>query len=185
MIENSKGRLGIGIALSIFGLTLFFIKPQPLNSFKLNSTIADEPVNIQGFDENNYKEEDIPVRIMIPEISIDLEVQKARIINGFWEVFKDKAAWGEGSGIPGRVGNQVVFAHAREGLFLPLKDIKKDMELFIFTKDKWYSYKVTEIKEVYPNQVEVIKPTEDETLTLYTCSGYKDFKRLVVVAKRS
>ena len=59
-------------------------------------------------------------------------------------------------------------------------------------KDKDY-YKILEIEEdaseeeiklAYPNEVEVIAPTEDETLTLYTCSGFNDEKRLVVVGKR-
>ena len=48
----------------------------------------------------------------------------------------------------------------------------------------WYSYEVVDIKEVYPNQTEVIEETDDETLTLYTCSGFADSKRLIVVAKR-
>ena len=48
----------------------------------------------------------------------------------------------------------------------------------------WFNYTVSEIKEVIPSQIEVIAPTPDETLTLYTCSGFGDSMRLIVIAKR-
>lgn len=40
-------------------------------------------------------------------------------------------------------------------------------------------------KEVLPESVEVVAPTTDETLTLYTCTGFADQKRLIVTAKRA
>jgi len=150
----------------------------------ISADFSSEPVRIQGFNKEKYTEEDLPVRIIIPKLALDLAVTKAKIIRGYWEVFPDKASWGEGSGLPGRLGNQVIFAHAREGLFLPLKDIQPEMEIYVLTGAKWSDYQVKEIKEVWPKQTEVVAPTEDETLTLYTCSGFKDSKRLIVVAKR-
>jgi len=51
-----------------------------------------------------------------------------------------------------------------------------------FNKNKWYKYKVNKITAVYPNQTEVIMPTKNETLTLYTCTGFYDEKRLIVTA---
>lgn len=150
----------------------------------LENTFANEPVKIEGFEEVKKEEDKEPTRVIIPDVGIDLPVSRAEVIHGYWEVFPDKAAWGSGSGYPGEPGNQVVFAHVREGLFLPLKDVKIDDKVYIFTKDGWFDYKIVEIKEVYPNQVEVVAPTDDETLTLYTCTGYQDTKRLIVVAKR-
>lgn len=126
-----------------------------------------------------------PIRIVIADLSIDLPVKEARVIKGYWEVFPDVAGFGLGSAYPDEQGNQVIFAHARPGLFLPLKDTKIGQKIVVFTKDKWYSYTVSDIKEVNPNQIEVIAPTQDATLTLYTCSGFADSKRLIVTAKRS
>jgi LPXTG-site transpeptidase (sortase) family protein len=125
-----------------------------------------------------------PTRIIIPDLSIDIPTQRSEIVKGYWEVFEDKAGWGEGSGYPGETGNQVIFAHAREGLFIKLPDIKPGAKIYVTTENGWYSYEVKEIKEVIPSDISVLAPTDDETLTLYTCSGYKDQKRLVVVAKR-
>src|SRR3989344_1565807 len=131
-----------------------------------------------------YREELAPVGVKIPDLAIDLVVRPAKVLEGRWEVYPDVASFGIGSALPGYPGNQVIFAHARPGLFLPLKKAKVGMRVNVVTRDQELSYLVTEIKEVFPSQVEVIKPTEDETLTLYTCSGFNDSKRLIVSAKR-
>jgi LPXTG-site transpeptidase (sortase) family protein len=177
----NTGKLTLGIALVALGLILMSgkFKPPAVSSDSFQS----EPVKIEGFSENKTKEEDLPDKIIIPELSIDLQVRKSKLINGYWEVFSDSAGWGEGSGVPGK-GNQVIFAHAREGLFKPMKNIKPNTKIYIFTKDKYYKYEVSEIKEVLPDQTEVIAPTADEVLTLYTCSGFTDSRRLIVRAKR-
>jgi sortase A len=175
--------LGLGVALLLLGVVLVF--GNRFENGNQSYTFANEPVLIEGFDLNLSQDFSTPTRIVIPSLSIDLVVVNSKIINGYWEVFEDSAGWGEGSGVPGRLGNQVIFAHAREGLFLPLREIKLEQTIYVLTGSNWYSYKVNEIKEVYPNQTEVIAPSEDEMLTLYTCSGYKDSKRLIITAKRN
>jgi len=147
-------------------------------------TFKNEPVEIQGFSEVVGDEKEIPTKITISEIYVELPVRKAEIIDGYWEVFENSAGWGSGSGVPGEVGNQVIFAHARDGLFLPLLYVEKGMEITVSTETETYVYEIMEIKEVYPNQIEVIQPTNTEILTLYTCSGFADKKRLIVTAKR-
>ncbi len=178
--KTTREKLGLAISLIVLGV-LFIWNRTP--STVASDTFKNEPVKVQGFDTQNA-EGDLPTRVVIPGLGIDLPVERAKIIDGYWEVFEDTAAWGEDSGLPGKPGNQVVFAHAREGLFLPLKDVSEGEVIYILTNSDWYSYKVAEIKEVLPNQTEVIAPTLDETLTLYTCSGFNDSKRLIVIAKR-
>lgn len=206
--DLARLKLTLGIALVALGIILVFGRPKRLTGS--DYTFANEPVIVEGFSPKESSQS-LPKKIVAPELSIDLEVKEAKIVEGYWEVFEDSVAWGEGSGLPGEVGNQVIFAHAKEGLFLPLKDIKEGMRIYVLTegsvdlstlppslaeplrqetgkeelrRSSWYSYEVTEIKEVYPYQTEVIAETEDETLTLYTCSGFADSKRLIVVAKR-
>lgn len=179
--NDFQSRIGISFALIFLGVLLVFVKPpKPIAS----ETFENEPVAVSGFGEQDNDPKDLPERIVLPSQKIDLSVRESKIINGYWEVFDDVAAWGEDSGLPGKSGNQVIFAHAREGLFLPIKDSKIGEKIYVFTKDKWFSYEIKEIKEVFPNQKEVIEPTLDETLTLYTCSGFKDSKRLILIAKR-
>jgi sortase A len=123
------------------------------------------------------------MRIVIPRLSIDLPIVEAPVMNGFWELSDTSASHGVGSANPGEIGNTVVFAHARTNLFGPLRDIKKDDLIYILTKDRWFRYRVTETKFVTPQETSIISPTSEETLTLYTCSGFLDSKRLIVTAK--
>lgn len=124
-----------------------------------------------------------PLRIVIPSLSVDLPVVEAPVINGYWELSETSASHGVGSANPGDPGNTVIFAHAREELFGPLRSSKKENLVYILTKDHWYRYRITNIQMVDPKATEVIQPTKDETLTLYTCSGFLDSKRLIVTAK--
>ena len=181
MTKSNPSKLPLAASLIVLGALLAFSRQ---NTSTLSFTFAQEPVEIQGFSQGEGSVENSPSRILIPELSIDLEVLASEIRGGYWLVHENSAGWGVGSGLPGDIGNQVIFAHARDGLFLPLKDIEVDMAIYVFTKDSWYRYKVSNIGEAYPHQTEVIKPSDDERLTLYTCSGYKDTKRLIVTATR-
>lgn len=180
--RTTKEKLSLGLALFVLGAILVFGGSQ--NSNFENYTFANEPVEVRGFSPSDIDESNLPNKILIPDLSIELDIKRAEIINGYWEVHEDLAAWGEGSGLPGEAGNQVIFAHSRVGLFLPLKDVQEGMKVYILTQNDWYQYKVEEIKEVFPNETQVIAPTDDETLTLYTCSGFGDSRRLIVIAKR-
>jgi sortase A len=126
---------------------------------------------------------DLPIQIVIPSAAINVNITEAQIVDGYWEVSDLSASHGVGSAYPGEKGNSVIFAHAREGLFYDLKDLVNDDVIYVLTRNRWYKYKVTEMKNVTPDQVEVVQPTEDETLTLFTCSGYQDEHRLIVIAK--
>jgi LPXTG-site transpeptidase (sortase) family protein len=181
--SNRLLKVILGLCLLLIGAT-FILGKTSFIKIGSNNVSASEPIQISGFDQTEYDDAKLPDRVIVPSVSIDLSVKKAEIIDGYWQVFDDSAAWGAGSAVPSEVGNQVIFAHARKGLFLPLKNVKVGDTIYILTKEEYFKYKVDQLKEVYPSQIEVISPTEDETLTLYTCSGYRDSKRLIVVAKR-
>jgi len=151
---------------------------------QLVSSFSEEPVDNQLLTEKNGPSKNPPERIIIPGVGIDLPVKEAKVVNGYWEVFPTGAGWGIGSGYPGEKGNQVIFSHARKGMFLPLRQVRKEDNVYVLTRDKWYIYKITDIKGVLPSQIEVVAPTPDETLTLFTCTGYGDSKRLIVIAKK-
>lgn len=152
-------------------------------------SFSQEPVkvdkNLLNVKEKKDNTKSPPIRILIPALSIDLPVKEAKVVNGYWEVFADSAAFGLGSAYPDEIGNQVIFAHAREGLFLPLRKVKIGQNIMVLTRDKWYSYKIKEIKEVLPNQTDVIAPTKETILTLYTCSGFSDNKRFIVISEKT
>lgn len=159
------------------------------NSDLASNSFASEPVLVDSSLTStipllNNANKNPPLRIVIPSLNIDLPVKESKIINGYWEVFPDSAGFGLGSAYPEENGNQVIFAHARIGLFEPLKNIKPGEKITVFTKNKWFTYQVSEIKEVLPSQTEVIAAISEPILTLYTCSGYSDSKRLIVISKK-
>lgn len=195
VLQNRKKRVRLfllvsGILLLGFGFSLSSIStPGNNQEVKISTTgevvsFSQEPVKVDKslLSEKINKLKNPPIRIIIPSLDIDLPVKEARVVKGYWEVFENVAGFGLGSSYPEEVGNQVIFAHARKGLFLPLKNVKLGQMVYVFTKEKWYSYKISEIKEVLPSQIEVIAPTTEAILTLYTCSGFSDSKRLIVKA---
>jgi LPXTG-site transpeptidase (sortase) family protein len=159
-------------------------EPQVLNliaslSAQKNMIKIDPDFSYKGLGKLNEP----PVRIIIPEINIDIKVVEAEVVDGYWETATDSASFGLGSAYPKDSGNTVIFAHAREGLFLNLINIKKGMKAYVLTNTDWFNFEVKEIKTVLPHQTEVVAPTNDKTLTLYTCSGFNDAYRKVIVAK--
>lgn len=159
--------------------------PSPINYLIASLSAQTQTIKIDP--EFSYTQDQIknnpPEKIIIPSLNIDLPVTESEIVDGFWETSTDSASFGLGSAYPGEAGNSVIFAHAQVGLFANLGNIQKDSRIYVLSQDKWFSYKVVEIKTVLPTAIEVITPTQDETLTLYTCTGFRDAYRFVVVAK--
>lgn len=125
----------------------------------------------------------VPIRIVIPKVSIDLPVKEAKIEDGNWEVHEDAASFFNVSAKIGQEGNTVIYAHAKRHLFGPLKRIGKKDQVYVLTNSGWAVYEVVKTETVPPTEVEVVYPTEEKTLTLYTCINFLDKDRLVVSAK--
>lgn len=147
------------------------------------ATLKGEPVIVSDEFLKNKTTGNPPTQIVIPANNIDIKIIEAPISNGYWETSDVYASHGVGSSNPGTAGNMVIFAHARKGLFYNLKDAKLNEVVYVFTKNRWFSYKISRITSVYPNEVKPILPTKDKELTLYTCTGFADEKRLIVTAK--
>lgn len=98
-------------------------------------------------------------------------------------------------GNPEKGGNFILSAHRfRLGMtpnktkerspFYYVDKLRNDDIVDVFYNGKWYSYKVTEIKQVKPNDVAIEDPSDTAKLTMYTCSikGSAD-GRVVVIAQ--
>lgn len=171
--NNIIGLIFVSVALA---LLIFPIRLPTPKHFDKN------PIVISSSLLTSKKTNNTPVKIVIPKSDIDIPIVEAKIVDGYWELSETTASYGLGSGYPGTASNIVIFAHAKEGLFYNLKNAKIGDAIYVFTKNKWYGYKVNKITAVYPNQTEVIQPTKKETLTIYTCTGFNDEKRLIITA---
>ncbi len=179
------GLLLFAIPLSvkvIYGYELQLLKNKStVNSIQFENPLLVDPHLLKATDAVG----DYPSRIVIKPVKVNLQIKASRVVSGFWEIHNDTANYGIGSSLPQNdSGNTVIFAHAKKGLFLPLRKVKKHDVISIETANgKSYNYQVVEKKEVSPQDTEIIQNTLDKTLTLFTCSGFADRKRLIVIAK--
>ena len=97
MVKGSPSKLALGVALVLTGILLIGGGQKQIDS--RSDTFAQEPVKIEGFVSEEENVSLIPNRILIPDVDIDLEIGRSKIVGGYWEVFSDKAGWGEGSGL--------------------------------------------------------------------------------------
>ena len=66
-------------------------------------------------------------------------------------------------------------------MFGDLNELEEGDTIEVMQSDVWRRYEVRESRSVTPSDVEAIL-SEDNLLTLYTCEGSFDQKRLVVYA---
>ncbi len=77
-------------------------------------------------------------------------------------------AWIDGTARPGQAGNAGISGH-RDGYFRALKDAAVGDRLSLRTADGVQRYVVDDIRIVDPLDVEVLDPTDTQTVTLVTC----------------
>jgi len=121
-----------------------------------------------------------PTNIKISKLNLDLAVSPSVVKDNNWELFDDRVAWLSTSNLPGK-GNTILYAHDRPGLFGDLYKLKKGDQVEIYN-NKWFTYKVIEVRKVNPTDVNSIL-SDKNRLTLFTCNGSFDQKRLVVYAE--
>lgn len=127
----------------------------------------------------------LPKKIVISSAGIDLPVFPARVVLRDWEISEIGASYLLGSGTLGKPGNIVIYGHNKKTIFGPILSLKKGAEIKIEDdKGSIFKYEIMETKIVSPENIEVLNPTKDETLTLYTCAGNFDLKRFIVIAKK-
>ena len=73
-----------------------------------------------------------------------------------------------GTALPGEAGNVGLAGH-RDTFFRRLRDIETDDEIRLVTPEGRYRYRVQRTDIVRPEDVWILGPTEEPTLTLVTC----------------
>ncbi len=124
-----------------------------------------------------------PLSITFPSIGLTLPIASGIIQNNKWTLYDDKASWLSTSEMP-EFGNVIIYAHNRKGLFAGLKYLNMGDTIIINSEGQEYHYLVSEIKKITPTNVDAVI-SDAKRLTLYTCDGAFDQKRLLVVGKPS
>jgi sortase A len=74
----------------------------------------------------------------------------------------------ENTAIPGEVGNAVIAGH-RDTFFRPLEHIKIGDDIYLETTTGRFHYTAASTRVVKPQDLSVLDPTDEPTLTLITC----------------
>lgn len=172
-INTPGGLLGLGGA-----------KETPTTATAPTSTVAPTPT------QRVYPP---AVGIKIPSIDVESRVVQVGIKDGEYEVPRFYVGHYDNTANPGEGSNGVYSGHVESlssgNVFANLPEIAEGDEVLLFTEEGIWRYKVREIKTVPNDDLSVMAKTEEEVVTLITCTGTFDpaerqyTHRLVVVAE--
>ncbi|OGD91024.1 hypothetical protein A3D07_04240 [Candidatus Curtissbacteria bacterium RIFCSPHIGHO2_02_FULL_42_15] len=135
--------------------------------------------------EQTDKEAPKPAKIYIPKLERTLDVSDGFIKDNRWTVSQTGVSYLINSGRLGEPGNVVLYGHNTKDVLGSLWKVQAgDIVEVTDSEGNIHKFEIFERKEVKPNSVEILESTEDSRLTIYTCSGFLDTARFVVVAKK-
>ncbi len=138
---------------------------------------------IPTVDQSTFNPAFIPEQITISSI-IDIPITVGDYVDEKWTDSQTEAVYYAGSATPLAGGNTIIYAHNTSSLFGKLKQVTTgDVVALRLSDGTIRQYQVKSTNVVDPSQIEPLQPSQTEKLTLYTCSGFLDSQRLVVVAE--
>ena len=134
--------------------------------------------------EQTDKEAPKPAKIYIPKLERTLDVSDGFIKDNRWTVSQTGVSYLINSGRLGEPGNVVLYGHNTKDVLGSLWKVQAgDIVEVTDSEGNIHKFEIFERKEVKPNSVEILESTDDSRLTIYTCSGFLDTARFVVIAK--
>ncbi len=125
-----------------------------------------------------------PVKIYIPKLERTLDISDGEIVDKRWKVATAGVSYLTTSGQIGKVGNAVIYGHNTINILGGLWRVQNGDFVEVTAQDgKVYKYQIFERREITPDQVDILNQSADSRLTIYTCSGFLDSARFVVVGK--
>ncbi|MBU1151913.1 sortase [Patescibacteria group bacterium] len=142
-------------------------------------------------------------RIIIPKINQNIPIirvsSKSLLEKDFsslekemQEALHDGVVHYPGTSIPGQKGNVVITGHSSyfpwdpgrfKDVFALLHDVDLGDDVVVYYEQEKHNYIITGIKEVQPENIDVLKQTPEDRLTLITCTPVgTNLRRLVVTA---
>jgi LPXTG-site transpeptidase (sortase) family protein len=163
------------ICLSIASYILF----QMYNPNRLKFVGYEQP----KLHTNTDKKAGMPKYLIIKDLGINLEVVPSSIKDGVWETTYKGVSYLSASPKPGDIGNSIFYGHNWSSLLGNLKKAKPGQTIRIIDEDGYLTdFKIAFVQVVDPNNKSILDQTTDSRLTIYTCIGLLDSKRLVVTA---
>ena len=121
-----------------------------------------------------------PNRLIIESASIDIPIMQTQTLDSL-DVSINSAVHMQQSPTPGAYGNSIVFGHNWNSILGNLTSVRPGDTITVHLDNgSREHFEVQAIDEVANDAVEVLGPTADKRLTIYTCSGLFDQNRFVV-----
>lgn len=125
-----------------------------------------------------------PLAITLQTLQKTLPIFPASASKDTWQTSASGISYLSTSPLPGDKGNSILYGHNWPNLLGALSKMKPGDQISIaFTDGSVREFVVAYTTTVNPDQVEILKSSEDSRLTLYTCTGFLDSNRFVVTAK--
>jgi LPXTG-site transpeptidase (sortase) family protein len=126
----------------------------------------------------------LPTRIEIPAVKIDLQVEQTVIHNNTWTISQNGISHLDVSASPGENGPIILYSHNTNSRFGPIRWLNKGSSIILTTADgKKHTYTIIDTKKVKPDELSVFFSRKNETLYLYTCDGFADLERYIIIAE--
>jgi LPXTG-site transpeptidase (sortase) family protein len=132
---------------------------------------------------NPYFEQRLhPVKIQLPS-GKQVNLVRTQLSQGTWFVDEVNGNYLSDSASLDSGGNVVIYGHNFDHIFGTLDSAKPGEVVRVTDQNqKEHTYRIEHITEVEPSDISWIQPTLEPMLTLYTCAGLFDSKRLIVRA---
>ncbi len=128
-------------------------------------------------------ENDLPIGLIIPALGLELPILPARLNGNKWEASDKGVSYLVSSPRPGEVGNSILYGHNWPNLLGSMNLVRPgDAIEIVFADGVRKSFVTNYTSLVNPSETQILAPTRDRRLTLYTCAGFLDSKRFVVTA---
>ena len=167
-------------------------KPKYSESNPSNVIIVNEPTDQKSINTDAMNNNEI----YIPSVNIKAPINWSVAFNdsAIQQGLRTGVIQLDGTALPGEVGNVFISGHSSylpfaqgnyKQIFATLPNTKLGDQIFIIRGGTLYTYKVENVFEVKPTEIEIIKQSTDSMLTLSTCVPIGTAtRRFIVQAKQ-
>lgn len=126
-----------------------------------------------------------PIKLYVPKLGKTLGIVDGVYEDGHWTIAPTGVSYLISSAPFTSPGNSVLYGHNTQDILGGLWRIEANDPIYVvLDSGDFVKYQVVEEKEIKPEEVQILNQTSDTRLTIYTCSGFLDQARFVVVATK-
>lgn len=162
--------IALGLGLLAYGGQLLYLRYRPISVEAMDS--ASEIAVVTS----------VPSSLTLASLDLSLPIIAAEKHADNWQTTDQGVSYLSSSPLPGEPGNSVMYGHNWPNLLGELDNLHPGDEIVVNYGTREVTFIVHYKSVVEASDVSVYAPTLDSRLTLYTCTGFFDSKRLVVAA---